>query len=305
MVDESLQAALRGVNFVTATPFTGADGDVNTAAIKRNVRGLVDAGADVIIPCGGVGEYYSLSADERVDVVEATVDAVAGNARVLGGVGGPTRSAIELVEEYAAVGADGVMLMFPQRPSLHRDGLVLHYRAIVESTELGVMLYKKDHRLDAQVLGEIATHENVIAVKHAVGDINAFVKDVNDVQDDLVWIDGNAEVPAVSFGVEGADGFTTGIGNFVPELPLALMDAIHAGNWTRARRLRELARPFQELRGAVPGSTGVGVVKHGMDVAGFEGGPVRPPLHPMAPAHQTQVEELYDTVVADLEAVAA
>ena len=227
----ALKEDVSGVNFVTTTPFTEDGEEVDYDAIEENVQGLLDAGAELLLPCGGVGEYYSLSNDEQVGVVEATVEAADGEASVVGGAGGSTKNALALVDRYDDVGADGVMLMFPQRPSLHRDGLVPYYRTIIESTDLGVMLYKKDPRLDTTMLDELGGYENVVAVKHALSDIDAFIRDVNDVDSDLVWVDGTAEVPAVGFGLEGADGFTTGIGNFVPDLALALMDAIEDEDW--------------------------------------------------------------------------
>ena len=85
--------------------------------------------------------------------------------------------------------------MFPQRPGVNRDGLLPHYRKIIESTDLGVMLYKKDTRLDTEMVEELGQYENVVAVKHAIGDLDDFIRDVNDVESDLVWVDGSAEVP--------------------------------------------------------------------------------------------------------------
>jgi 4-hydroxy-tetrahydrodipicolinate synthase len=305
MAYESLKEDFRGVNLVTATPFTEDGADVRYDAVAANAREAATAGIGLFIACGGVSEYYSLSTEERVGVVEATADAVGGEASVVGGVGGSTKNAVDLIDRYEDAGADAVMVMFPQRPGLHRDGLVPHYRQVIESTDLGVMLYKKDPRLDTAILADLGGYENVVAVKHALGDLDDFVGDINDVDADLVWVDGSAEVPAVGFGVEGAEGFTTGIGNFVPELAVALMDAIDRRDWERARDLRELARPFQKIRGEVPGSTGVGVVKHGMEVAGYDGGPVRPPLKPMAPEYRERVEAAYEAVAPDLDALAA
>jgi 4-hydroxy-tetrahydrodipicolinate synthase len=300
MAYESLKEDFAGVNVVTATPFTEGGEEVHYDKVKENARALVDAGISLLIPCGGVSEYYSLSTEERVGVVEATVEAVGDEASVVAGAGGSAKNAIDLVDRYEDVGADATMLMFPQRPGINRDGLEPYYRQIIESTDLGVMLYKKDVRLDTELVDELGAHENVVAVKHAIGDLSNFVSDVNDVDSDLVWVDGTAEVPAVGFGVEGVDGFTTGIGNFVPELTLDLMDAIEAEDWERARELRELARPFQEIRGQVEGSTSVGVVKHGMDLAGYYGGPVRAPLKPMAEEYREQVEDIYDDVTDEL-----
>jgi len=44
----------------------------------------------------------------------------------------------------------------------------------------------------------------------------------------------------------------------------------------------------------------IGVVKHGLDAAGYYGGPVRPPLEPMDESYRKQVERILEDVSAEL-----
>ncbi|WP_096391627.1 dihydrodipicolinate synthase family protein [Halopenitus persicus] len=301
---QRIRSDLRGVAFTNPTPFDEHGDSIRHDALADNVRHVVDAGGRVMIPCGNTGEYYSLTDDERVAVVETVVDAVGEEATVIGGVGGSTRSAIELADAYADAGADAILVMHPDHTYQHQAGLVEYYRRIVESTDLGVVLYKRGPELTRDLLAEIAEYENVVGIKYAVNDVEGFSGAVSTIDADVVWSNGIAERFAPAFAVEGAEGFTTGIGNFVPEQVLALMDALEAERWDRARELRDLLRPYETLR-AEPGvdnelsaANNVPAVKRGMELAGLYGGPVREPLVELSEADAERAAEYYEAIVS-------
>src|SRR3954470_8096178 len=73
-----------GVIVATALPFRD-DLSVDHDAYAENLRGLIEAGCDGVCPNGSLGEYQTLTPDERAAVVRTAVDAVGGD-RVLAGV---------------------------------------------------------------------------------------------------------------------------------------------------------------------------------------------------------------------------
>lgn len=275
---------LRTVAFTVATPFTDDCEAVDHDGLAENLSYLEDAGAQLYIPCGNTGEYYALSDDERVAVTETTVEAVGEGSVVFSGAGGSVKRVSSLIEQYEAVGVDGAMVMHPDHTHMHRRGLVEYYREIADGTDLPLIVYKRGAELDRDVLGEITQLENVVAIKYADADIAEFAASVNDTDADVVWINGLAERYAPAFALEWADGFTTGIGNFLPELTLSLWEAIRAEEWDRVHSIRERIRPLEDIRdetGAdndIDSANNVPVVKHGMDIVGLSGGPVRAPL---------------------------
>ncbi|WP_255171446.1 dihydrodipicolinate synthase family protein [Natrononativus amylolyticus] len=294
---DTLRESLRSVSFTTPTPFSD-DGDrVLEERIGENVRTLYDAGARVFIPCGNTGEYYSLSQAERIDVVETTVDALPEDATVIGGVGGSTKNALELLEAYERAGADAAMIMYPRHTYIHEQGLIEYYRALADATDLGIVLYKRGPLLNETVLDELSTVENVVAVKYAVNDVKQFSRVTQTVSGDVVWLNGVAERYALAYALEGAEGFTTGIGNFVPEPVLALESALSAGDWSQAREIRDALRPYEDLREETGGGPAFGsaknvpVVKYGSELQGMYGGPVRNPLIELEADDRTRVEE--------------
>lgn len=281
---DELQERLRSVSFTTATPFDADGNAILREQIAENAQTLYEAGGRVFIPCGNTGEYYSLSQAERIEVVTATVDALPDDATVVGGVGGSTKNALELLEAYADAGADAAMIMYPRHTYIHEEGLIEYYRTLAESTDLGIVLYKRGPLLNERVLEELSTISNVVAVKYAVNDVKQFARLTETVTGDVVWLNGVAERYALAYALEGADGFTTGIGNFVPQPVLALDRAIRDGNWDRAREIRNALRSYEDLREEAGGgpafsaAKNVPVVKRGLDLQGMYGGPVREPL---------------------------
>lgn len=304
---QQVKSDLRGVAFTNPTPFDEDGDEIRHDELAKNIQHIVDAGGSLVIPCGNTGEYYSLTDNERVAVVETTAEAVGDQGSVVGGVGGSTKTAIELTNAYEAVGADAVMIMHPVHTYQHQRGLIDYYREIIESTDLGVVIYKRGPEVTLDLIQELAPYENVVGVKYAVNDINGFSKAVSTTDADIVWSNGIAERFAPSFAIEGAEGLTTGIGNFLPEEVLALMDAIRDEDWDRVRSLRDCLRPYEDLReetgrdNDLDAANNVPVVKYGMELAGLYGGPVREPIVELTEDDKQRAERYYSRVKAEID----
>lgn len=299
---ESVKEDLRGVAFTNPTPFSEDGETVLHDELAANVEYIRDAGGHAVVPCGNTGEYYSLSNDERVAVVETTVDAFDGAGAVVGGVGGSTKNAKTLAERYADAGADAIMVMHPVHTYVHEDGILDYYQMLADHTDLGLVLYKRGAELTHDHIHELSERENVVAVKYAVNDIAAFSNVVRTTPGDIVWINGIAERFAPSFHVEGAAGFSTGIGNFVPQAVLALQSALDDGDLSRASEIRDLFRPYEDLRqetgqnNRFEGANNVPAVKYGLEIAGQYGGPVREPLVGLSEADRKRATEYYEAI---------
>jgi 4-hydroxy-tetrahydrodipicolinate synthase len=120
-----------------------------------------------------------------------------------------------------------------------------------------------------------------------------------------VWLNGVAERYALAYALEGADGFTTGIGNFVPQPVLALERAVRGESWDRAREIRNTLRSYEDLREEVGGgpafsaAKNVPVVKRGLDLQGMYGGPVREPLIELDEDDRERVETYLERLEAE------
>ena len=304
MDTERLRDAFRDVAFTTAVPFTDDGSDVRYDALAENVAGLYDAGARLFVPCGNTGEYYALSDRERERVVRIHVEATGADATVVGGAGGNVGEVASLASSYGEAGADAVMVMHPSHTYVHEEGLREYYRRVCDATDLGVVIYKRGPEITRRLLADLTELEGVVAVKFAVNDVNEFSRTVEEADGEVAWVNGLAERFALAYAMEGAVGYTTGVGNFAPRATLALFDAVDAGEWERAREVRRAIRPFEDLReeagegNELAAANNVPAVKRGMALAGYHAGPVRPPLVDLSEADAERAAEYYERIDA-------
>ena len=297
-----LRESLKTVAFTNPTPFTEDKESIVHPELHANIEFVYDRGGRLFIPCGNTGEYYSLTDEERIAVVETTVKAAGEDATVIGGAGGSLKQVMALTDAYEDAGADAVILMDPSHTYIHECGLIDYYREIIEHTSLGVVIYKRSETITTDVINDLADYENVIAVKFAVNDVKGFSRAVDTVDGEIVWTDGLAERFAPSFAIEGAEGVTTGIGNFAPEACLELMDALHEGEYKRAERISTQFRNFEDLReepgerNRLSAANNVPAVKYGLELAGQYGGPVRKPIVDLSEEDMRRAEQYYDEV---------
>lgn len=295
---EWVRDRLRGVAVGLLTPFDD-DGAIREDALRENARALADEGVRSFLAVANISEYHSLSQSERIDIAAASVDALPDEACVLAGVGGSTGEATDLIEGYDDAGVDAMMVMPPDHTYVHERGLLDYYRALAAATDRPLVPYVRGFSPSVEYLAELSRLDSVAGIKYALSDTVKLGAAVQTGSDDVVWVNGLAEPLAVSAWAEGAEGFTAGVSNFRPEIGLALLDALSAGEWERARELRTACLPYQRFRdepgtdNQIPGAVSVPAVKKGLDLAGLTGGSVREPIRPLSPAEECRAEELY------------
>ena len=324
---------LRGVAVGLLTPF---DDELAIAheSLRENAEILYERGMRTFLAAANISEYHSLSRDERVSLVETSVDALPSDACVLAGVGGSIGDARELIQAYDAIGdhesganedsadettpdefgidrsgVDALMIMPPDHTYVHEAGLLQYYRELAAVTDTPLVPYVRGFDPSVDFLAALTRIEGVVGIKYALEDPVKLGAAVEGGADDVVWVDGAAEPYAVSFWAEGAEGFSAGVSNFRPAVGLELFDALSSGDWERARALRNCCLPFQRFRGetgtdnAIPGAVSVPAVKSGLELAGLHGGRVRPPLVELSPEDERRVEALYLQLEDDIDRI--
>ena len=306
--DDGVREHLRGVAAGLLTPFDG-DSEIQHAMLQENANALYDSGIRTFLAAANISEYHSLSPEERVDVTESAVDALPSDVCVLAGVGGSTAEARELIRAYDRIGVDGMMVMPPDHSYVHEKGLIRYYEKLDAATETPLVPYVKGFDPSVRYLRDLTHVDGVVGIKYAIEDAVKLGAAVPNGADDVVWVDGLAEPFAVSFWSEGAEGFSAGVSNFRPEVGLALFDALTNEEWERAREIRNVALPYQNLRegtgeaNTIANAISVPVVKKGLELAGLNGGEVREPIQGLCEADERRAEELYDQLDDDIERV--
>ena len=234
---ETLRQALATVVVVPVTPLH-ADGNPDWAAYAALTRRLIDGGITVITPNGNTGEFYALSQAEARQVVETAAAASNGQAELLAGVGHDIATAVEAAGHARDHGARMIMIHQPVHPYVSREGWIDYHAAIASNVpDLGIVLYLRNERITGADIAALADRApNVIGVKYGVRDASTFAAVARDAGiDRFTWLAGAAELTAPAYWACGAHGFTSGLANVTPELPLAMLDALR-GQRLRPRR---------------------------------------------------------------------
>jgi 4-hydroxy-tetrahydrodipicolinate synthase len=252
---------------------------------------LIDNGCRGVGPNGSLGEYSSLTDDERRKVVQTAVRAVGGRGLVVAGVHGVGwHQAKHWAENAAEDGADAVLLLPPTIYRANRSEVIEHYRRVNE-VGIPIMIYNNpiDTKVDLTpgVLAELAQLENVVAVKEFSGDVRR-VLEIKELAPDLDVIAGADDLLFESL-VAGATGWFAGYPNAFPREAVEIYTLVTEGKIAEALELyRHLVPAFRwDSR-----TEFVQAIKLSIDLAGQSyGGPTRPPRGPLTAEHEAQVRK--------------
>lgn len=168
-----MECSFRGSYVALPTPF--ANGAVDFEALERLVDWHVTKHSDGLVAVGTTGEGATLSDYERRSVIERVVERSAKRLPVIAGVGtNNTAQSIELVKFARDAGADGALVVTPYYNKPTPRGLVAHFTAIAEASEVPVVLYNVPSRtgcdMRAATIAEIRRRSpNAVAIKEASG----------------------------------------------------------------------------------------------------------------------------------------
>ncbi|WP_181766304.1 5-dehydro-4-deoxyglucarate dehydratase [Streptomyces albidus (ex Kaewkla and Franco 2022)] len=300
----SLTGRLDGLLFFPVTAY-GADGALDLEAFRTHVRRGIDAGAGAVFACCGTGEFHALTPEEYRDCVAAAVDEARGRVPVIGGAGYGTALACQFARLAQEAGADGLLAMPPYLVVPSQEGLVRHYTALAEATDLEVIVYQRDNALfTPQTVARLARTPGIIGLKDGYGDLDLLQRIISVVRTELpeqeardfLYFNGlpTAEQTGLAYRSLGVTLYSSAVFCFAPEIALAFHRALVTGDDDTVNLLLDgFFRPLVELRDQGRGYA-VSLVKAGVRLGGLDVGEVRPPLSEPAPAHVKELAELID-----------
>lgn len=286
---------LEGVFAPVVTTFYAETGEVDVASFAANVRAHLAAGLHGIVVTGSTGEAALLDSDERCALVDAAREMIPHDRWLIVGTGAEsTRTCIKLTKDAAGRGADAVLVVAPHYYGSAMTGAALrqHYRRVVDESPVPVMLYnipKYMHfALGADLVAELAAHENVIGIKDSSGNkdlLTGFLKAKSPTFSVLV---GNAQLFHHAL-MSGASGGILAAAMIAPQFALDIYENHRRGDMAAADAAQAKLTP---LGAKIVGEMGVPGVKAALERIGLCGGPMRLPLQPLGDRELTAVDEL-------------
>jgi 4-hydroxy-tetrahydrodipicolinate synthase len=239
-----------GCGTALVTPFTRS-GALDEGGVRRLARRQIEAGIHFLVPCGTTGETPTLTAAERVRVVELVVAEAKGKVPVLAGAGGyNTHEVIESALEMARAGADGILSVAPYYNKPTQEGLFQHYQAIANAVPLPIIIYNVPGRtgcnVDVTTVARLADIANIAGVKEASGNVVQMCELCRALPERFLVLSGDdpLTLPVMSIG---GRGIVSVVSNEVPAEMVRMVELAEAGDFTGARKIHQELLPLMQV----------------------------------------------------------
>ncbi len=293
--------ALTGISGILVTPYD-AEGNIAPEKLSPIIERALAAGVHIPVVNGNTGEFYALTTDEQITMVQEVCAMVGDRAPVLAGVGRGIRDACRLAKASAEAGASALMIHQPPDPFVAPRGTVDYIRAVSDASGgLPMMLYLRNDAIGTGAIAELCAVPGVKGVKWATPNPLKLAEAKAACDPDIVWVGGLAEVWAPPLYAVGARGFTSGLINVWPERSVAIHAALDSGDYVSANALIAEMRAFEDIRAEEMNGTNVTGVKAALQALGQDCGAIRPPsAWPSQRCATVQVDRLPDRQQLDL-----
>ncbi len=195
----------KGCGTAIITPFN--ENGVDFKEFEKLIEFQINNSIDAIIVCGTTGESSTMTEKERKDTIEFAVKIANKRVPIIAGTGGNcTRSVIEFTKWAENIGVDGALIVTPYYNKTTQSGLIAHYKAIAEETNLPIIIYSVPSRTGINITPEtcleLSKIENIVAIKEASGNISQVAEIKALCKDNLHIYSGNDDqiLPVLSLG---------------------------------------------------------------------------------------------------------
>ncbi|NLB89779.1 MAG: 4-hydroxy-tetrahydrodipicolinate synthase [Clostridiales bacterium] len=284
------KALFTGSGVALVTPFTKDGVDFDT--LDKLIDFHLAQGTAAIIACGTTGEPSTMTKQEQQDVIRFSIEKVKGKIPVIAGTGGNnTQEVIEMGKWAKDQGADGQLCVTPYYNKTTQKGLIAHYTAIADSTQLPLIMYNVPARTGLNMLPEtvatLAEHDNIVGLKEAGGDLNQIIQTLALAKGKIAFYSGSDEVlfPLLTMGY---DGVISVIANVAPKEMQFLATSVAQGKSEEGLQAQFAMNP---LIYALFAETSPAPVKEALEMMGYGNGFCRLPLVPLEEKNRTYLQQ--------------
>jgi 4-hydroxy-2-oxoglutarate aldolase len=286
-----------GVLAPICTPFAAA-GEVDHAALRRNLAKYCHAGLQGFVVAGSTGEAAFLGKDEKLKLFQAVSEAAPGKTLIAGAGVESVRETVGLIAAAAALGFHAALVLTPHyyRAQMSRPETQLaFFRAVADASALPVLIYNFPQMtgvdLPAALVAQLAEHPNIMGIKESSADLDKVASLTAALSKPFQVLVGSS-VKFHDCLRLGAIGGILAIANALPRSARRIYDRFDAGDVEGSAAAQ---RQIVEAAGVAP-RYGIQGLKYAMDRKGYFGGQARLPLLPLDDAQKAEIDRLFDAV---------
>lgn len=292
----------RGYIPALTTPFR-EDGALDTEGVQKLHAWVHAEGVHGIIVLGTQGEWFSMDATEREQLIKLATDQLAGRIPVLAGCNAFCAvDAIRNIEVAARHGASGALLTPPPYVMPTEEETFAFYRDVSAESALPICVYNwppgTGVDMSLPLLTRIAELDKVVAIKNSTADLRHFITVLMALRDRVRIFGAPMNELGISLVREHGAAGTMGAGAVLGAAQPGFYEAVWAGDTGRALALGKLDTTVMQdwFRPDYTGRFGSAqaIFKTALNLQGLPGGM---PRRPILPLDEKGIAAVRDTLV--------
>lgn len=263
---------------------------------------LVKSGSDAILVAGTTGESPTLTNEEEIELVSSVKRAAKNRVKIILGAGSnSTASAVEYSKFAQKEEVDAILSVVPYYNKPNQKGLIEHFSAVAESTDLPVIMYNIPSRTGINMLPETAAYlaekyDNIVALKQSFGDMDKVTELKTLCPKDFAIYSGDDSLtlPMLSLGAQGVISVASHL--FGTELK-SMIRNFKTGQFLAAKNMHQTLYPVFKKLFMAPNPI---PVKAALAHEGLIEEYVRKPLTVLDESEKEELYKVLDSVKAEL-----
>lgn len=227
------------------------DQTLDLEGTARHVEALLQAGVHGLIMLGSVGENVALEYPEKLEVLAATVQRVAGRVPVLSGVAEcTTRLACRFAADAQKAHADGLMVLPAMVYKADAREAMAHFRTVAGASDLPILVYNNPVAYHVDItpamFADLADEPKFVAIKESSENVRR-ITDLKNLCGDRYRLFCGVDDLVLESVLLGAVGWVSGLVNAFPHENRLLWDLAVQGRYEEALRIYRWYTPLLHL----------------------------------------------------------
>lgn len=288
---------LQGTGVALVTPFH-KQGNIDFTGFGNLIEHTISGGVDYLLCLGTTSEYPTLSKQEKMAIVEYTIEKVENRVPIVLGMGGnDTRSLVDEIRKTDFSSIAAILSVAPYYNKPNQKGLYTHFKAVAEASDVPVILYNVPGRcgvnISAETCVQLATDfPNIIGIKEASGNISQCMDILMNKPQGFTVVSGEDALvlPLMALGMQGVISVTA---NAFPKQMSELVNHCLKSNMKKARAVHEKLLPFSKAIFEEGNPVGI---KAALEIMNIASSNLRQPLVKASKPLQTKLQTIINNI---------